>query len=80
VDIIRGTPFLVQIFIVFFIAYIGLDGYPIIIPVIQCQAADSRLLTFSPLAFKEELSRIPQRTEVAVFGLTMGMEDVLAQT
>jgi hypothetical protein len=77
------TPFAEKLFnqldAMKFIAYIGPDDYPTIIPVIQCQAADSRMLTFSPLAFKEELSRIPPRTEVAVFGLTMGMEDVLVR-
>ena len=60
-----------------FIAYVGQDGFPVIIPVIQCQAADSRRLVFSPMAFKDELKRIPKETPVAVFGLTMGMEDVL---
>ncbi len=77
------TPFAEKLFnqldALKFIAYIGPDDYPAIIPVIQCQAADSRMLTFSPLAFKEELSRIPPGTEVAVFGLTMGMEDVLVR-
>jgi hypothetical protein len=60
-----------------FIAYVGHDGFPVIVPVIQCQAADSRRLAFSPIAFKDELNRIPKETQVAVFGLTMGMEDVL---
>lgn len=60
-----------------FIAYVGQDGYPVIAPLIQCQAADSRRLAFSPAAFKEELIQIPQGARVAVFGLTMGMEDVL---
>jgi len=62
-----------------FIAYVGADGYPVIIPVIQCQAADSRTLAFSSLAFKEELTHIAPGTEVAIFGLTMGMEDVLVR-
>jgi len=60
-----------------FMAYVGHDGFPEIVPVIQCQAADSRRLAFSPFAFKDELRRIPEATPVAVFGLTMGMEDVL---
>jgi hypothetical protein len=60
-----------------FIAYMGNDGFPIIVPVIQCQAADSRRLVFSPLAFKEEIIGIEPDTDVAVFGLTMKMEDVL---
>ncbi|MBW1781965.1 MAG: hypothetical protein JRL30_14635 [Deltaproteobacteria bacterium] len=60
-----------------FLAYVGPDGFPDVVPVIQCQAADSRRLAFSPMAFKEELLRIPRETTVAVFGLTLKMEDVL---
>ena len=60
-----------------FISYIGTDGVPELVPVVQCQAADSRRLAFAPLAFGRELRRIPSGTEVAVFCLTMGMEDVL---
>ena len=77
------TPFAEQLFnqlgSLKFIAYLGPGGYPIIIPVIQCQAADSRTLAFSVLAFKKELNRISSGTEVAIFGLTMGMEDVLVR-
>ncbi|MBI4830072.1 MAG: hypothetical protein HY801_00650 [Candidatus Lindowbacteria bacterium] len=62
-----------------FIAYIGADGFPAIIPVIQCQAADSRRLVFSPKAYGPELREIPKGARVAVFGLTMGMEDVLVR-
>jgi hypothetical protein len=51
----------------------------VITPLIQCQAADSRRLAFSPTAFENELSQIPQGARVAVFGLTMGMEDVLVR-
>ena len=60
-----------------FIAYVGADGFPVLVPVIQCQAADSRRLAFYPLAFRDELLHIPKETTVAVFGLTMKMEDVL---
>ena len=60
-----------------FIAYVGPDGFPVIVPVIQCQATDSRRLAFYPMAGREELLRIPPETTVAVFGLTMKMEDVL---
>ena len=60
-----------------FIAYVGADGFPVLIPLIQCQAADSRRLVFSPYAFTEELEAIPAGGTVAVFGLTMNMEDVL---
>lgn len=75
------TPFAEAMFnrlgVLKFIAYIQDDGFPRIIPLIQCQAADSRRLAFSPGAYRDELQRIPNKTEVAVFCLTMGMEDVL---
>lgn len=60
-----------------FIAYIKKDGFPEIVPVLQCQAADSRRLAFSAMAYGRELRRIPAGQKVAVFGLTMQMEDVL---
>jgi hypothetical protein len=62
-----------------FISYAGEDSYPVIIPLIGCQAADSTRLAFSPLAYKEELNAIHKGSVVAVFGLTMDMEDVLVR-
>jgi hypothetical protein len=60
-----------------FICYAGEDGYPVLIPLIQCQAADSTRIAFSPLAYKDELSALQPGCNVALFGLTMEMEDVL---
>ena len=62
-----------------FLSYIGNDGFPVIIPLIQCQAADSTRLVFSPAAYKEELGTLRQGSNVAIFGLTMEMEDVLTR-
>jgi hypothetical protein len=62
-----------------FLSYIGEDGFPRLFPVIQCQAADSRRLAFSPLAYREEIRHIPDGAQVAVFGMTMSMEDVLVR-
>ncbi len=62
-----------------FLSYVGADGYPVIIPVIQCQAADSRRLAFSTLAFQQELDTIPLGTEVAVFCANMTMQSVLVR-
>lgn len=62
-----------------FIAYVGRDDFPVIIPLIQCQAADSRRLAFSKLAYREEIDAIEKGTPIAVFGLTMKMEDVLVR-
>ena len=62
-----------------FLAYVGEDGFPAIIPLVQCQAADSRRLAFSPLAYGRELRAVPKGARVAVLGLTMQMEDVLVR-
>ncbi len=62
-----------------FVAYVKPDGFPAIVPVIQCQAADSRRLAFHPMAFGGELMTIPTNSTVALFGLTMKMEDVLVR-
>ncbi len=62
-----------------FLSYIDADGFPRIVPVIQCQASDSRTLVFSHLAYRSELSKIQDGTEVAVFSMTLGMESVLVR-
>lgn len=62
-----------------FLSWVSPDGFPVIIPLIQCQAADSTRLAFSTLAYGDELKRLEQGMGVAVFGLTMDMEDVLVR-
>jgi hypothetical protein len=62
-----------------FLCYIAEDSFPVIVPIIQCQAADSRRLVFSPLAFGSELKNLEMGMPLAVFGLTMAMEDVLVR-
>ncbi len=62
-----------------FISYINDNGFPEVIPVIQCVAADSRRLSFSSIVYNEELKKIPEGSTVAVFGLTLQMEDILVR-
>lgn len=62
-----------------FLSFIGEDGYPVIIPVIQCQAADASRLAFHPGAFGRELGLLKTGMTISVFGLTMQMEDVLVR-
>jgi len=62
-----------------FVSYIGTDGYPLIIPVIQAQAADAEHIVFSTGAFQEDLEAIPEGATVAVFGMSLQMEDVLVR-
>jgi hypothetical protein len=62
-----------------FLSFIAPDGFPVVIPVIQCQAADESRLAFHPGAFSAELNQLEPGMTVAVFGLTMEMEDVLVR-
>jgi hypothetical protein len=61
------------------LSFIGDDGFPVIIPVIQCQAADSSRLAFHPGAFCAELNLLKKGMTLSVFCLTMQMEDVLVR-
>lgn len=60
-----------------FLSYLGADGFPVIIPILQCRAAGSSRLAFSTLAYNAELSEITAGSPVAVFAMTMQMESVL---
>jgi len=62
-----------------FLSFIDDDGYPAIIPVIQCQAADSSRLAFNPGAFGDELKALKPGMTVAVFCMSMQMENVLVR-
>ena len=60
-----------------FLAYVTSDGYPAIVPIIQAQAADAENIIFSTGAYGRELEAIPAGMTVAVFGMSLEMEDVL---
>lgn len=60
-----------------FLAYVSDDSFPVIIPLLQCQASDSHRLVFHPGVYASELKSINKGTDVAVFGLSLAMEDVL---
>lgn len=60
-----------------FLAYVGPDGHPVVIPAIQAQAAGAEHVIFSTGAYKQDLEAIPEDTTVAVFGMSLDMEDVL---
>jgi hypothetical protein len=62
-----------------FLSFIDEKGYPEIIPVIQCRAASSGTIVFSPAAYSGEMKKIPAGAEVAVFAMTLGMESVLVR-
>lgn len=60
-----------------FLAYVGADGYPVIVPVIQAQAAGRQHVIFALAAFRPELLQIPTGASLALLGMTLEMEDVL---
>ncbi|HQI87494.1 MAG TPA: hypothetical protein PKV20_23250, partial [Anaerolineae bacterium] len=60
-----------------FVSYVGEDGYPVIIPVIQAQALDTERVIFAAGAFGDELRAIPKGVPLAVFGMSLSMETVL---
>ena len=62
-----------------FLSYVGDDGFPVIIPIIQCQASDSRRLVFSSLVFGDELQAITAGTTIGIFGLNLKMQSVFVR-
>jgi hypothetical protein len=60
-----------------FASYVASDGYPRIIPVLQARAASADRILFSPLVYGDELEGIPVGQGLALFGMTLKMEDVL---
>ncbi|MGA9110287.1 MAG: hypothetical protein ACLPSL_11095 [Smithella sp.] len=62
-----------------FLSFIDHDGFPAIIPVLQCQTAGSSRLAFNPGAFGTKLKALKPGMTVAVFCMTMQMEDVLVR-
>jgi hypothetical protein len=60
-----------------FLAYVGADGYPALIPAIQAQSLDAGHVVFSTSVYRDELEAIPAGSSLAVFGMALTMEDVL---
>ena len=62
-----------------FLSYIDANGFPRLVPVLQARAADSGRLAFSTGPYHDELASIPKGATVAVFSMTMKMEDILVR-
>jgi hypothetical protein len=60
-----------------FLSYVAADGHPVIIPTIQAQIAGTAHILFSTGAFREDLQALPLGATVALFGMSLEMEDVL---
>lgn len=58
-------------------AYVAEDGFPVIIPLLQWQAADKRRVVFHPGPYTDELMSLKNGTEIAILELTLEMQDVL---
>lgn len=62
-----------------FLSWVGADGFPRLVPAIQAQSLDARRIIFSPSVYADELAEIPVGAPLAVFGMALTMEDVLAR-
>ncbi|MFH1530835.1 MAG: hypothetical protein ABIK09_08910 [Pseudomonadota bacterium] len=61
------------------LAWVDDGGWPRLVPVVQCQAADPGRLVFSTLAWGDELRAVPAGDTVAVFAANTKMESVLVR-
>jgi nitroimidazol reductase NimA-like FMN-containing flavoprotein (pyridoxamine 5'-phosphate oxidase superfamily) len=62
-----------------FLAYIGHDGFPEIVPLFQAQAADIGKLVFHIGAYRDNIAMIPKGSTAAVYCVSMQMESVLVR-
>ena len=62
-----------------FFSFVGDDGYPQIVPFVQCMAADSRRLAFSPALLGEKVKALAPGTPVAAYCLSTTLESVLTR-
>lgn len=62
-----------------FIGYIGSDGYPKLVPIIQGQSASFSRIVFTDKPYKAMLNDLKDNTRVAIFVMTLKMETVLVK-
>jgi len=74
-----GTRLINRVDALKFLACRGADGFPTIIPLLQCRAADARRLVFSPGCFGPELAALPDGGTVAVYIMVPTMETQLVR-
>ena len=61
------------------LAYVGEDGYPKIVPVIQAQTASSSRIVFTKAPYSDMLSDLKEGARVNVYGMSLDMEVVLVK-
>lgn len=62
-----------------FLSYINDEGFPVLVPALQAMAADSGRIVFSAGMYKDELMKIKDGADMAIFGMNLDMEDVLTK-
>lgn len=62
-----------------FLSYIDDEGFPVLVPALQAMAADSGRIVFSAGMYKDELMKIKDGADMAIFGMNLDMEDVLTK-
>jgi hypothetical protein len=60
-----------------FLSWVGKEGFPTIVPVLQARSSGSGRIVFSASAWKEELLAAPDGARAAIFSMNLGMESVL---
>lgn len=62
-----------------FIGYMGEDGYPKIVPIIQAQTASDSRLVFTKAPYSKMLKDLKEGVRVCVYGMSLEMEVVLVK-
>lgn len=62
-----------------FVAYMGEDGYPKLVPIIQAQTASSSRLVFTKAPYTKMLSDLKNGVRVNVYGMSLDMEVILVK-
>lgn len=62
-----------------FIGYMGEDGYPKIVPIIQAQTASDSRLVFTRAPYSKMLKDLKEHARVSVYGMSLEMEVVLVK-
>jgi len=62
-----------------FISFIKEDGFPCLIPFVQCMNSDSRRIVFYPNALKDDKNNLTPGMDMAVFCLKTSLESVLVR-
>lgn len=62
-----------------FISFVREDGFPCLIPFVQCMNSDPRRIVFCPTALNHHKNELAPGMDMAVFGLKTSLESVLVR-